>query len=389
MRAKITYFVTAAVLVVYFVLVGSRGVLLIQQRHAAHRRLRRRGADPAGHRRLVPLAEHAVRPQGRTGSPRELEAEGGLPVDELDGAPRRPYRPRLGRRGLRPPQAETEDSPDDWRCWFRLAVAYHDARDTPRARKAMQRAIALHDGAPARSAPEAASPVTPEARTSAAAGSRTGVRALDAGVRRRCRQARPGTPRPSLDRVRRPVERLGRATGNRRCGRSSAPAAPRRRARPASGPGPGPSAAAPASAPAAGPYGPRRSAPTATVRVEKKRHPAQPRGADPDAHPQQPQRATPITQARRPGRRRRRRSVPANAMIIAASEHERGEQQQQRGRAHPPGPRPVRAPPAVGVVEGQRDVLRPLSRQTRGRPSEKGRGTLYPHSHARSLGCAR
>ena len=31
MRAKISYFVTAAVLVVYFVLVGSRGVLLIEQ----------------------------------------------------------------------------------------------------------------------------------------------------------------------------------------------------------------------------------------------------------------------------------------------------------------------------------------------------------------------
>ena len=30
MRAKITYTVTAAVLVVYFVLVGSRGLLLIQ-----------------------------------------------------------------------------------------------------------------------------------------------------------------------------------------------------------------------------------------------------------------------------------------------------------------------------------------------------------------------
>ncbi len=45
-------------------------------------------------------------------------------------------------------KAETEDSPDDWRCWFRLAVAYHDARDTPRARKAMQRAIALHAGKP-------------------------------------------------------------------------------------------------------------------------------------------------------------------------------------------------------------------------------------------------
>ena len=27
-----------------------------------------------------------------------------------------------------------------------LAIAYHDARDTPRARKAMQRAIALREG---------------------------------------------------------------------------------------------------------------------------------------------------------------------------------------------------------------------------------------------------
>ena len=45
-------------------------------------------------------------------------------------------------------QAETEDEPGDWRTWFRLAVAYHDARDTPRARKAMQRAIALHDNKP-------------------------------------------------------------------------------------------------------------------------------------------------------------------------------------------------------------------------------------------------
>lgn len=47
-------------------------------------------------------------------------------------------------------RAETEDAPGDWRCWFRLAVAYHDARDTPRARKAMQRAIALHDNKPVR-----------------------------------------------------------------------------------------------------------------------------------------------------------------------------------------------------------------------------------------------
>ena len=149
MRAKITYVVTAAVLVFYFVLVGSRGVLLIEhgtlitvtfgvavlilpvigiwflwmntqfvsQGQRAGRGTRRRG-----------------RPAGRRAGPH----------------PGRPHRPRLGRRGLRPPPEETEDAPDDWRCWFRLAVAYHDASDTPRARKAMQRAIALHEDRTAR-----------------------------------------------------------------------------------------------------------------------------------------------------------------------------------------------------------------------------------------------
>ncbi|MFJ3616481.1 hypothetical protein [Streptomyces hydrogenans] len=76
----------------------------------------------------------------------ELEAEGGLPVDEL----RRTEGGRIDRDSadevFARRKAETEETPEDWRCWFRLAVAYHDARDTPRARKAMQRAIALHEG---------------------------------------------------------------------------------------------------------------------------------------------------------------------------------------------------------------------------------------------------
>lgn len=37
-----------------------------------------------------------------------------------------------------------EDRPDDWRAWYRLALAYGDARDTARGRRAMRRAIALH-----------------------------------------------------------------------------------------------------------------------------------------------------------------------------------------------------------------------------------------------------
>ncbi|GAB3950832.1 tetratricopeptide repeat protein [Streptomyces sparsus] len=143
MRAKLTYFVLAAVLVVYFVLAGGRGVVLIRQGTAV--------TVPFGIAVLVlPLIGiwflwHSTRFAQQAGRlARQLEAEGGLPVDELERTP--------GGRVVRESadavfavrKAETEAHPEDWRSWFRLAVAYHDARDTPRARKAMQRAIALH-----------------------------------------------------------------------------------------------------------------------------------------------------------------------------------------------------------------------------------------------------
>ncbi|MBL1102338.1 tetratricopeptide repeat protein [Streptomyces coffeae] len=149
MRAKITYFVLAAVLVVYFVLVGSRGVLLIQEGTPV--------TIAFGLAVLVLpfiggwfLWQTTQFARNANRLARELEAEGGLPVDELERTP--------GGRIVRDSadavfakrRAETEESPDDWRSWFRLAVAYHDARDVARARKAMQRAIALRDGRPVR-----------------------------------------------------------------------------------------------------------------------------------------------------------------------------------------------------------------------------------------------
>ncbi|KJK37883.1 membrane protein [Streptomyces variegatus] len=145
MRAKLTYALTAAVLVVYFVLVGSRGVLLIE---AGTPLTVTFGVAVL----ILPVIglwflwknTQFARKAGRLAA--ELDAEGGLPVDEL----RRTPSGRIDRDSadeiFAKRKAETEDAPDDWRTWFRLAVAYHDARDTPRARKAMQRAIALHDG---------------------------------------------------------------------------------------------------------------------------------------------------------------------------------------------------------------------------------------------------
>ncbi|WP_338673298.1 tetratricopeptide repeat protein [Streptomyces sp. SCSIO 30461] len=149
MRAKITYFITAAVLVVYFFLVGSRGVLLI--RHGTVLTVTFGVAVL-----VLPVIgiwflwknTRFVRKANALAA--ELEAEGGLPVDELVRTPGGRIDRDSADAVFAERRAETEDSPADWRCWFRLAVAYHDARDTPRARKAMQRAIALHDGEAAR-----------------------------------------------------------------------------------------------------------------------------------------------------------------------------------------------------------------------------------------------
>ncbi|WNE99246.1 tetratricopeptide repeat protein [Streptomyces luomodiensis] len=151
MRAKITYFVLAAVLVVYFVLVGDRGVLLIREGTPV--------TVAFGVAVLVmPLigawflwqTTQFARSADRLA--RELEAEGGLPVDELVRTPGGRIDRDSADAVFAKRRTETERSPDDWRSWFRLAVAYHDARDTARARKAMQRAIALHDGKPVRAA---------------------------------------------------------------------------------------------------------------------------------------------------------------------------------------------------------------------------------------------
>ncbi|MEU5977402.1 hypothetical protein [Streptomyces sp. NPDC047315] len=146
MRAKITYFITAAALAVYFVLVGSRGVLLIQQGTLLTVAF---GAAVL----ILPVIgvwslwknTRFVTRANRLAA--ELEAEGGLPVDDLARTPSGRIDRDAADAVFARRRAETEDSPNDWRCWFRLAVAYHDARDTPRARKAMQRAITLHEAA--------------------------------------------------------------------------------------------------------------------------------------------------------------------------------------------------------------------------------------------------
>lgn len=142
MRSKITYVVLSAVLVVYFFLAGTRGWYLLREGTpvtvafgVAVLVLPAIGIWFLWHTTAFARAANALA--------RELDAEGGLPVDELKRTPSGRIDRDSADEVFRRRKEETESAPEDWRCWFRLAVAYHDARDTPRARKAMQRAIVL------------------------------------------------------------------------------------------------------------------------------------------------------------------------------------------------------------------------------------------------------
>ncbi len=137
----------AAVLVVYLVAVGQRGVLLILDGRPAFVLL---GIGVL----ILPLLGGWIvvkelsfgRSTERLAA--ELSALGALPADDL---PRRPSG-RVDRAAADAAfaayQREVEAAPASWAAWFRLALAYDAAGDRVRARRAMRRAIALHTATP-------------------------------------------------------------------------------------------------------------------------------------------------------------------------------------------------------------------------------------------------
>ena len=144
MRAKQTAFVLAVVFVAYAALIGWRGVLLIKVGTAVSIVL---GLAVL----VIPvvgayLVWREIQFGRRTEVlAKELEAAGGLPVDDL---PRRPSG-RIDRAAADEAfgryRAEAEAAPDDWQVWFRLSTAYDAAGDRKRARAAMRKAIGQHD----------------------------------------------------------------------------------------------------------------------------------------------------------------------------------------------------------------------------------------------------
>ena len=75
----------------------------------------------------------------------ELGREGGLPVDDLPRTASGRIVKEAADARFAEYERDVQASPEDWRCWYRLAMGYDDARDRKRARGAMRKAIALFD----------------------------------------------------------------------------------------------------------------------------------------------------------------------------------------------------------------------------------------------------
>jgi cytochrome c-type biogenesis protein CcmH/NrfG len=76
---------------------------------------------------------------------RRLGEEGGLPVDDLPRTPGARIERDAADERFAHYERQVQQSPEDWRCWYRLAIGYDDARDRKRARGAMRTAIRLFD----------------------------------------------------------------------------------------------------------------------------------------------------------------------------------------------------------------------------------------------------
>ena len=73
----------------------------------------------------------------------ELGAEGGLPVDDLPRKPSGRADPVAADAQFPLYKTAVEESPEDWRPWFRLGLAYDASGDRARARWATREAIRL------------------------------------------------------------------------------------------------------------------------------------------------------------------------------------------------------------------------------------------------------
>ncbi|WP_109211865.1 MULTISPECIES: tetratricopeptide repeat protein [Microbacterium] len=142
MSARIGVAVMAALLALYIVLVGQRAWLLLMSGD---------GVGIAMGVALIVLPLIAVWALGRElwfgvraqQIGRRMEAEGGLPQDDVAVRPSGRVLREDGDAVFPAYRADAEAHPDDWRVWYRLGLAYDAAGDRRRAREAVRTAIRL------------------------------------------------------------------------------------------------------------------------------------------------------------------------------------------------------------------------------------------------------
>jgi cytochrome c-type biogenesis protein CcmH/NrfG len=149
MSARIGVAVMAVLLALYIVLVGQRAWLLMTSGEVV---------GVAIGLALVVLPLIAAWALGRElwfgvraeQLGRRLEAEGGLPDDDVAVRPSGRVVRAEGDAVFPAYRADAEAHPDDWRVWFRLGLAYDAAGDRRRAREAVRTAIRLESAERAR-----------------------------------------------------------------------------------------------------------------------------------------------------------------------------------------------------------------------------------------------
>jgi cytochrome c-type biogenesis protein CcmH/NrfG len=143
MKGRLAAIAMAVLLALYLVLVGQRAVLLMASGQPV-------GVAMGVALFVLPLiAAWAIGRELLFGVRTEklvhiLEAEGGLPVDDLPRrASGRPLRDAADEQ-FPAYRAEVEAEPGSWRAWFRLGLAYDASGDRRRARHALREAIRLY-----------------------------------------------------------------------------------------------------------------------------------------------------------------------------------------------------------------------------------------------------
>lgn len=136
-RTKIWVGAVTLLLVFYLVISFQRSILLLTDQNLAAK------AIGAAYLVLPIIGAWAMIRELMFGARTEqmakvLEAEGGLPVDDLPRTPGGRIVRAAADAEFEKYRVEAEAAPEDWRSWFRLSCAYDAAGDRKRARAAMR-----------------------------------------------------------------------------------------------------------------------------------------------------------------------------------------------------------------------------------------------------------